>query len=262
MVIIRSLAILICVLLVGCASQPTNEQKAFATSEKIYMVSHNYKKLIDLYKNELKKDPNNTQLQTKLVQTYLNFNDINSARYYLNELIKKQSKPNPNIYYLDGLVYYQASDFISAKESLEKALEINKYQGESSHLTEDISGDIYNLKGIVEASQGDLKSAKADFIQAKHYMYDDVKIANNLAVIDMLNDDYQSAYDRLMLFYLDSDADDQLKANLAISMAKLNKYEELKQLFSKKYDEQKIFELYQYLQQLQSNSINDFKVSK
>ncbi|CAM4073174.1 tetratricopeptide repeat protein [Vibrio neonatus] len=262
MTIIRIFAALACMFLFGCASQPNSEQKAFASSEKIYLVSHNYRKLIDLYKDELKKEPDNIELKTKLIRTYLSFNDNDSARYYLNELIKNQSKPNPDLYYLDGLAYYQASDFSSAKESLEKALEIKNYQGESSHLTEDISGDIYNLKGIVEASQGDLKAAKSDFIQAKHYMYDDVKMANNLAVIDMLSDDYQSAYDRLMPFYLNGDGDDQLKANLAVSMAKLNKYEELKQLFSKKYDEQKIFELYQYLQQLETNSFDDFKVLK
>ncbi len=243
--------LILAISLVGCSSSPTEEDKVFDSTEKIYIVSHNYVKLIDLYKEALQKEPNNIDILTKLVRAYLDSGDPESARFYLRSLFEEMTKEDPYIYYLDGLAYYQSEDFTAAIESLDKGAELAQYQSSNSKFEQLLTGDIFNLKGISYASLGNIEEARKNFVLAKKNFYNETKITNNLAMLDMLNGDYDLAYKKLIKLYYSTSSDDTTKANLAVCLAKLKKYEELKLLFKGDFDESSIFQLYLYLNSLE-----------
>ncbi|NAW70018.1 hypothetical protein CAG57_02770 [Vibrio sp. V30_P3S12P165] len=205
--------------------------------EQIYTKTSNYSALIELYKRQLKQGEE-SETRLKLAEVYLNYQDAESALFTLAPLINHKSNTG-QVFYLQGLALFRLGKIEEAKHSL--------------HLARDKSpmdAKVINLLAIIYAQQGDLVQSRALFTQARELMFDDITIKNNLALIDMLEGDYDSAAARLLPIYMNEQADEQVKANLAIIMAKKGSLNHLLVFYADQYSQDEIVKLYQSLRSL------------
>ncbi|MFA0412212.1 tetratricopeptide repeat protein [Vibrio renipiscarius] len=177
------------------------------TQEKVLQAANNPTGLIEFYKDQLKVNES-TVFRQKLALTYLANFDPESALFTIQPLLNKH----------DTTV---ESDIVASKAHMDmgsypqaEALLLETFKKEQK------SGEVANLLGIIYAEQGQLDKARAMFESARRQFYDDVKVKNNLALLDMLEGDHRSALQRLAVILPEEQVDAQLRANLMLIMAK------------------------------------------
>jgi tight adherence protein D len=120
-----------------------------------------------------------------------------------------------------------------------------------------------NLMGLIQAERGELSSAREHFISARRHYYDDAIIKNNLAVIDLIEEDYQSAVQRLQPLYLKAGGDKQITSNLLIAYAKLGEYQAVREILKEQdYKEEQIRRIFLVLRGMGKVSQEEDKVKK
>lgn len=208
----RFIWIIVLLLLQGCvASNAITPSKSaplnIETQEKILLAANNQAGLIEFYKSHL-KEKESIEFRQKLAKTYLNNLDPESALFTIRPLIgKSNTSLESNIIaskaHMDMGQYAQAEQILLA-----------------SQVTDKRAGEVANLLGIIYAEQGQLDKARTMFESARASFYDDVKVKNNLALLDMLEGDNLQALQRLVVLLSDEQGDPQLQANLMLIMAK------------------------------------------
>jgi tight adherence protein D len=139
-------------------------------------------------------------------------NDIESAEFNLN-LIGTSAVFQPQIDYLFALVNYEKEYLGAAAIYARKAVD-----GSSSFQQAE------NLLGLIYATLGDYEQARHYFYMARQHLADDVKIKNNLAMVDMLEGNYQQAAYRLEPLIMNGVQDEKVIANLALAYAKTDNF--------------------------------------
>lgn len=226
----------------GCAASSSGKNSNESTispinQEVVLKKTGNYPALTELYKEQLQKKEQ-PEIRLKLVEAYINFHDYESALFTIAPLVNSENSSH-KVFYLQGVALYHLGSLTEAERSLEIACQKKVDYAKA-----------INLLGIIHVQNQDLKGARDFFIQARNLMYDDITLKNNLALIDLLEGDYQSAATYLLPVYLNGQADEKVKANLAIIMAKLGSLNHIRALYSDKFGDEEIVQLYQALRDL------------
>ncbi|MDN3681425.1 hypothetical protein QWZ04_13945 [Vibrio tapetis subsp. quintayensis] len=231
----RLIKFLSIMLLVGCTSAPANqsavEEANFSSTEHMLLQTDNHSKLIALYKEELAKS-GKTEIRMKLINQYLLAMDYESASFQLANLSEYESEGS------EALFYQAKVDFYERKY---RQAEMNCL---ASILVEPEQSSVHNLLGLVYAQTSKTDEARKQFNLARLYYHDDIVIKNNLAMIDILEGDYEAAVERLTPLYINEQADQQVVANLAMAHANLGQFEHVKMLLESHYSTEQITMIY------------------
>ncbi|RKS87862.1 tight adherence protein D [Orbus hercynius] len=202
-------------LISGC--QNSSFKQNIDEEQKIYIhqTTKNYGGLIELYKNRLQKE-DTQDTRYKLAQAYYLSNDFDSARRSLAPVIA--STQNDNILVLYGHIQSKLGHYQEALDALETVLTMNPKNGEA-----------YNLQGIVLIKLKKYDAARYAFTQARDLFYDENKVVNNLAMLSILNKEYDDAYNQLNILYNKGYRNTTLLHNLLYTLVKLNRIQLAKQ---------------------------------
>ncbi|MFQ1016420.1 tetratricopeptide repeat protein [Gilliamella sp. BG7] len=204
--------IVVCsMLFVATGCQNSTVRNDLNEQQKIYIheTTKNYGGLIELYKQRLQHS-NTEDTRYKLAQVYYLSNDYEAAKRTLTPVLSKSK--NDNIFVLYGHVESKMGNNDTALEYLDKAIAINRKNGEA-----------YNVKGIVLLKKKQYDAARYSFNLARENFYDENKVTNNLAMLSILNKDYNEAYKHLNILYTKGFRDQTILHNLLYSLVKLNK---------------------------------------
>ncbi|MGX9418276.1 tetratricopeptide repeat protein [Vibrio sp. WJH972] len=210
------LSILTIILLVGCTSTSDVERPRY-TNEQLLESSGNDQELIKLYKQELLVEDSVTT-RLKLVHSYIQTRDFESAIFYVQPLIEGE-ETSADAYFLYGKAKFGLNAMTEAQRSLQKAIKLDPNHGET-----------LNLLGVIAAYGGDYFHARSYFVKARQRMIDDVTIKNNLAMIDLIEGQYESAVEKLTPLLGQDNVSQKVKSNLAFAYAKLSLYPQFSQL--------------------------------
>jgi tight adherence protein D len=227
--------LLVSVLLTGCVAGSATTEKPKYTNKQLVESSGNSQELIKLYKKELlAKDTPETRV--KLVSSYINTKDYESAIFYLQPLIGSD-KPNAEAYFLYGKAKFGLNEQSQAQLALQKAIRLNPNHGEA-----------LNLYGVISAYNGDYVQARNYFVQARQRMIDDVTVKNNLAMVDLIEGKYEAAVDKLTPLLAQGNSSPKVRSNLAFAYAKLGQFTQFSQLLADaKYTSADIKQIYREL---------------
>lgn len=233
------------ILLFGCASQPAFND--FQSKEKLLLQTGNYKKLVPLYKNKLAEHDAHA-IRLKLAEAYLKSGDPESALFTVAPLIRSKNK-NVQAFIIQAHSQHELGDLERALRSAKIANNMEKNNPE-----------VENLLGVIYAANSDYIKARRYFNLSRDHLYDDIKVKNNLAVLDIIEGQYKKAVQRLLPIYLNANADPQVKANLLLAMAKLGNYDYVQTLLAGKYSEREIADRYDALKNIAPLSVNNTRL--
>jgi tight adherence protein D len=209
--------------------------------EEIYRNTDDYVKLIELYKQRLTKE-DLIETRLKLIATYIDMGDVESAEFNLN-LLGTSDSFQSQISYLFALVHYKKEYFGAAAIYAKDAVAINNNYPEAE-----------NLLGLIYASLGQYDEARHYFYVARQHLVEDVKIKNNLAMLDILEGQYEQAIYRLEPLVVNGQEDEQVKANLALAYAKAGQYNSFKALYSDVISDMEIQQFFSVLRMTTSST--------
>ncbi|CAH0540330.1 tetratricopeptide repeat protein [Vibrio marisflavi] len=225
-------------ILSGCATTSQSSYNNESTRELVMKNSGNFQDLITHYKEQLKQN-DTRDTREKLATAYLDYGDPESALFTISQL--NQGSPQVSSLLIQAYAEFELGDLPSSKDSAEQAYALDKQNAE-----------IENLLGVIYAANGDLGQARDFFNLARAHFYSDIKIKNNLAVLDIIEQDYSSAIERLLPIYTNDEADDQVVANLTLAMAKSDNLELMKQVLKPKFTDKEIQQRYLSLRKLKT----------
>ncbi len=210
----------------GCSIN--NDVQHLKLKEDLLITSNNKNQLIEFYKDNLS---NNSGYKVKLVDLYLDVEDINSAEFYINSY-SQRDLTKPEFIFTIAKVNYKKELFASAE------IELEKYRKHGGHLKE-----YYLLKARVLTGLKRFDEAIEHFEKSRAYGVLDKDVNNNIAVVYMLKADYLSARDILENLYNRYPADERVKSNLLITLVNLNKYESALFVLKKEHNDKRAKEL-------------------
>ena len=224
-----ALVLLVCLgFLSGCVTTTGKNNSGTAnislsqSSEILLQAAENHSALIELYKQQLKNtsDQNiNTETLLKLGKAYLASGDPESTLFYIEPLINAGG--DAELMLLKSRALFELGNLDDALGAARVAHNFN---------TED--PNIPNMLGLIYASTGELEEARSSFMQARAGLLDDQTVKNNLAMLDILENNYVSAVERLMPLYNAGQADERIKANLVFALIKGGMYDEFKAIYT------------------------------
>lgn len=200
-------ALVISLLLVGCSSQTNLDNKE---RESILTKVNNYKGLIAFYREQLSKN-DTPEVRLKLCEVYNKIEDYESSQNCLKELVS--SSPTDESLLLSAQNNSTLGHDEIALRQIDEAIKINPKMGEA-----------YNLKGVILAHLGDLENAKTSFEKARNLFVAEDIVNNNLAMIAIVEKDYNLARSYLMPLYSRGYNSPKIVHNLIFTLVKLNDY--------------------------------------
>ena len=227
--------------LAGCVTQSSIDTEI--AKETILVNTKNHAELIVFYKNQLKQKENQ-QVREKLAQVYLDSSDPESALFTIASL----NNDSRSIH----------SFLIEANAQLESGMVEDALEtANKTYLLDDNNAEIENLLGVIYAAKRDLPQARHYFNLARKHLYSDMKIKNNLAVLDILEGKYDKANARLLHLYLNDKNDALVQSNLMLAMAKSGDLDFMEKVLSPKYTKRQISDRYIALRktELQRNKV-------
>jgi Flp pilus assembly protein TadD len=240
------MSLLLASILLGCAPQSLKETQEGGLQEKsefLMIQAKNYKGLIDLYTSLLSKEliefEEKNVIRFKLANVYFNAGDAEAALFQL-ELLPEGSVKTKKRYLLQAKAQYKESNYEAAQISLDKAF-----------LLDDKYAEGYNFQGVLFTEQGMLYDARKSFSIARQHEFDDVSVRNNLAMLDIIEGDFDSALKILLPILHSGQADDMIKANMILIYAKLNKFKEFRSMLGKKLSDEEVFERFQLMHNIE-----------
>ncbi|MEZ9338096.1 tetratricopeptide repeat protein [Vibrio splendidus] len=211
------------------------DSQFFESKESILIETNNYQNLIFHYKGQLKiKESDSTRI--KLAEAYANNGDYESSLFVITRVREKDSNVKAIVVECSALFelgYIRKSElcFLSANE-----LDRN-------------NPEIENQLGIIYAYLGYIKKSKYYFELSREHFVDDVKIKNNLAMISMLEGDFEHAASLLLPIYIKGASNEKIETNLVFSLVKINQIDSAKKILASRYSEKESFQI-----------INDIKI--
>ena len=274
---IFSKIISLCLLATLMACQTTTQPTATTlpkTNERVLLATNNLDALITHYKMKIKQKPD-VCLRYQLALAYLNNKDAEASLFHLTMLenslgalkntaaIAEKNSKNPdhvssersisiskdkqqcfddygdfsaNVSLLSAQAHYQLNQNDKATFAVQKALSAGDKQAEA-----------YNLYGMLLSDKGQVKAARMAFNESRSLMHDDVIIKNNLAVLDIVEEKYLDAINKLLPLYQNNLQDQQVKGNLILALARAQHFKLFRTLLEKSKSTEQIVALYQYL---------------
>ena len=230
----------------GCATVSGGSSVTHAeeppVNEALLIAAENYAGLIVLYKDQLEEAGSpieSDEIRLKLSHAYLQVGDPRSALFYIKPVIT-EGRNDPRFFLLKAKALRAQDKTSAALDAAQSALNLAPGNPEA-----------LNLAGLLHADRGDYKDARQYFNAARMHKYDDVTVINNLAVLDILEGDYHTAYNRLMPLYRLGTADEQVRANLAIALARANRYNEFRSIYNSTSSEEEKIALYRLITTLE-----------
>lgn len=217
--------IIISLLLSGCHGispsykfSGNSDYQARDSAEKEYVLqqSKNYGGLIDLYKQRL-KNKENTETRFKLAEYYYLVHDYKSSQHYLAPLLTNSQ--SEQVYLLQAKNLSATGQYRSAMNYINMAIGRNPKSGES-----------YNIKGIIMSKNGQLSQASGAFETARNLYVNDEVINNNLAMVEIYSQRYDSAVRYLLPLYLRGYKETGFIHNLVFALLKSGDYRFAKEL--------------------------------
>ncbi|BDU39729.1 tetratricopeptide repeat protein [Vibrio nigripulchritudo] len=240
--LIRTLIVLSTFALVACTSTPPEEKPL--EEEVLLERSGNHEKLVEFYKAKLtEKEDRVTRM--KLAQAYLDSGDAESALFFIS-LLNMGAVEQPGSLLVEAKALYELGEFEKAKKQALRAYERNPNNAE-----------LENLLGMIHASTSEFSQARHYFTQARTHLYDDIKIKNNLAVLNIIEGHPKKAVQLLLPIYLKGKADEQIEANLTLAMAKVGNISYIKDMSKGEISDQELYE--RYLALRNSKAAGEFK---
>ena len=210
--------LLLAVLLVqGCVTTGQMPPNPDEPNEALLQAAGNHAGLIELYKSQLIAAgtvQESDQYRYQLGQAYLAMSDPESTLFYIKP-VTDAGRGSDAFWLLKSRAYM-------ALDVQEKSLEA----AETALALEARNPFVHNQLGQVYARAGDYHGARVAFTEARMLMLDDVIVKNNLALLDILEGDYESAVRRLMPVYNIGQADDTVTANLLLALVRSGRYQE------------------------------------
>ncbi len=232
----------IVLLLSACSSRQYSESSLIQSKIDIYEQTQNYVALSDLYKAELKKE-DSEEIREDLAATLLRLEDPENALFYLKPNIENDA--SFQTYYLQASALGDLGKYPQAIKAALLSLEENPDNAEAE-----------NLLGILYGYEYQYEKSRRYFQKAQLHFYDSNTIANNLAVLDIAEGNYKQAAQRLLPVYRSRQANEQVVANLILSMAKEQNIEFIQAVLADKYTKKEIERIYQSLQRFNSLDID------
>ncbi|MEZ8010621.1 MULTISPECIES: lipopolysaccharide assembly protein LapB [Vibrio] len=229
----KIIALTLVLMLAACSSTQASWQKD-KSKEAIYQKTHNYVQLTRLYKNQLQQYDAD-EVREKLSNTYLAMGDAESALFYIAPVTQKP-QPSVNSLLMQAKAYGELGQYPAAISSAKQVLVENATHAAAENLLGTFYGYSY---------QFDL--SRRYFERAREHFYDSVSVNNNLAVLDITQEHYQAAMERLLPLYKRGQMNEQMMANLTLSMAKLGHYPFVESVLSERYSKHQIQKIYQAL---------------
>ncbi|GJH42869.1 nonspecific tight adherence protein D [Pasteurella canis] len=197
--------------IVGCSAnnmQKNLSPESVTAKETLYESTQNYSALISLYRDVLKtkEDP---AIRYKLAQTYYQRGDSNSSSLYLSPLLTDNSQIGTQAKTL------QVKNLIQLQQFAEAISVANDLLAKSPN-----DGEIYNLRGIAYAQNGNLTQARNDITKAREFFINDNVAVNNLAMLSIINGDFNNAVSLLLPQYLNGIREPRLIHNLVFALVK------------------------------------------
>lgn len=196
----------------GCSqlNRGTDIPKDISVKEKFYTASKNYRALVSLYRNSLRKQENPV-VRYKLADSYYQIGDSKSSQLYLTPLLtqKLPSDLQQQVLLLSIKNSLQSKQYQQAVEKAQAMIGLYKNNAEA-----------YNLLGIAYAKLGHFAKAKENIDTARTYFLNDAKALNNLATLEIMQGHYKEAVDLLLPQYLNNIRDERLIYNLVLALVK------------------------------------------
>lgn len=195
--------------LTGCTGGLSNSTDS---DQKEYILTqlNDYQGLIEIYRKKLSVKDNDDE-RYHLSQLYNKIGDYSSSNIYLSPLIENSKEQK----YL----------LLQAKNYLELGQEKNAEPILKALLLKDGSnGELWNLQGVLLAQQGNYSEATTSFERARGLFYSEEIVINNLAMMLILQQDYQKARDYLLSLYSRKKYQQQTVYNLVYTLVKTNDY--------------------------------------
>lgn len=223
------------VLVTGCVSNETTLNDD--NKEMIYQQTNNHTELVSLYKQRVAAQ-DTLKNRINLASAYYQAGRYGSALFVLEPLDQQQHN-------YEVLLVKAKSQFKLGRTQQSIATAILALELQST-------GEINNQLGVAYSQLGDFEVAREYFVAAKRCFYDDVKVDNNLAVLDILEGDYASAATRLQPLYAQGIADNTMQANLVLALVKSGELAQAKRLVAFKGSRKQAALYVEQLAELQS----------
>ncbi|KKD58515.1 hypothetical protein RN22_20850 [Grimontia sp. AD028] len=220
--------------LAACSSSGIVEDYAGEKGEQLLLQTGNYASLVKRYQEQLKTNPS-PELRHKLADALYMSGDPEAAQFQL-ALIPLEATEDPQLEMLRANVLYDLDRLNAAEQHVNTALRLDNNYSEA-----------YNLKGLLLAQRGELEKAKQAFDNARLNGFNDDTVKNNLAMVAMLRGDFNQAADILWPLVANGRADQIVKANLLLSLAKSGRSREFSQLLASEGDREQIGKRYSSL---------------
>ncbi len=233
---------LILLALTGCATTTSSSQKeraeksSFESKETLLIQAKNREQLIQLYKNRL-KEKDDQDVRVSLIEAYLAQKDYDSADFHLSQFppadqqTDHTQKPESikSAVDMQAKIHFLRAKVLLAQGKLSEAAE----QANQALVTKSNYPEAENLMGLIQAEGGHFVEARAFFNQARSHYYDDVIVKNNLAVLDLIEGDYQAVVEKLQPLYMKGQADEKVASNLVVAYTKLGNYQAVEDILKK-----------------------------
>lgn len=214
----HSLLLLALLGLHGCALNSAGKRAADApANEALLQAVGNHSALIALYRQRLAETTglaDQDNLRLKLAQAYLDSGDAESALYYCQPVIDS-GRSATDCLLVKSRALLVTGDHHGALAAAQAALAVRKDDAV-----------ILNQSGLVYADAGQYDQAREQFNRARERMLDDVTARNNLAMVDILEQQWDQAADRLMPLFRNGQADEKVTANLLLALARSGRAQE------------------------------------
>ncbi|GIU51370.1 pilus assembly protein TadD [Shewanella sairae] len=205
--------------------------------EQLLISSGDNQKLIEHYKEGLKNTP---EYKVKLANYYLNLGDISSAEFYTNTYTEEELKI-PNNIYAKACILYKRKEYLLAQAEVQR---YKKYGGEHDKY--------YLLKGKIFTGLGEYDKAIASFEDSRKVGGSDMEAKNNIAVVNLLKQDYVAANQILTELYRDYPNVNKVRSNYVLTLIHLKKFNLLLNVLKTHYQKSQVKSMYENL--LNSNN--------
>lgn len=224
-------------------------QEDLSAAESILIHSHDYQGLAEFYKGNLKKK-DTLEMRLKLAKNYLTMHDADSAVFYLQPLAERGTSNSSELYFVLAKAYYESHDNINAAHNAQRAIELDSQNGAA-----------FNLLGIIYSSQMEIEKSRQYFTQARAVYFDDIKVKNNLAMLNIMQGKYNQALQQLVSLYRLEPEDKVIKTNLLLVLAKRKDYDSFYRLLDQDLKDGEIYQLYMAFSEMKMKELGKFSVT-
>lgn len=183
----KLLPILMLVVLIGCSGGLSN---ASEDDQKEYILTqlNDYQGLIEIYRKKLSLKDNAAD-RYHLSLLYNKIGDYNSSNIYLKPLVDGRGDSKYSL--------LQAKNLIELGQENDARVIIDQLISK-----DEANGELWNLRGIMLAQQGHYTDALRSFEKARGLFYNEEIVINNIAMMEILQQDYVKARDHLLSLYV------------------------------------------------------------